>query len=97
MFVIALFLALATPAQAALQVGIGDQQPAAYSDARLRAFGLPAARMIVPYDAATSQPAAYPGSTDTSTTTSTSTSSTTATTSRSKARRHARRARAART
>ena len=44
------------PAHAAVQVGIGDQQPAAFADARLRALNLQAARMIVPYDAASSQP-----------------------------------------
>jgi Glycosyl hydrolase catalytic core len=54
--VIGLFLALAAPASAALTVGIGDQQPAAYAHARLRALKLPTARMIVPWDAATSQP-----------------------------------------
>ena len=51
--VIGLFLALAAPARAALKVGIGDQQPAAYADARLRALKVPTARMIVPWDAAT--------------------------------------------
>ncbi|MDA0170844.1 hypothetical protein OJ998_17210 [Solirubrobacter taibaiensis] len=43
-------------ALAALTVGIGDQQPAAFADPRMRSLGLKAARMIVPYDAATSEP-----------------------------------------
>jgi hypothetical protein len=41
----------------ALTVGIGDQRPAAYGDARLRALGLKVARIVVPWDAATSEPA----------------------------------------
>ena len=53
---LALALILAAPAQAATQVGIGDQHPSAFADARLRALNLPVARMIVPWDAATSQP-----------------------------------------
>jgi hypothetical protein len=53
---LAFVLVLAAPAQAALQVGIGDQHPSAYADARLRALQLPVARMIVPWDAVTSQP-----------------------------------------
>jgi hypothetical protein len=53
---LALTLVLAARADAALLVGIGDQQPSAYSDARLRALKLPTARIIVPWDAATSQP-----------------------------------------
>jgi hypothetical protein len=48
----------ATPAHAAVTVGLADQKPAAYGDARARALGLNAARLIVPYDAATSEPAA---------------------------------------
>ncbi len=48
---------LARFSRSRLTVGIGDQQPAAYSDARLHALNLQAARMIVPYDAATSEPA----------------------------------------
>lgn len=47
---------LALLSLAALQVGIGDQHAPAYSDARLRALDLPVARLIVPWDAATSQP-----------------------------------------
>ena len=47
---LAFALVLAAPAQAALQVGIGDQHPSAYADARLRALRLPVARMIVPWD-----------------------------------------------
>ena len=37
-------------------IGLADQNAAAYGDARLRALKLPAARLVVPYDAATSQP-----------------------------------------
>jgi hypothetical protein len=44
-------------AQAAVRVGIADQHPSAFSDARLRALNLEAARLVVPYDAATSEPA----------------------------------------
>ena len=50
---VALALILAAPAQAAPQVGIGDQHPAAFADPRLRALNLPVARMIVPWDAVT--------------------------------------------
>lgn len=46
---------LPSPASA-LTVGIGDQQPSSFSDARLRALGLKTARLNVPWDAATSQP-----------------------------------------
>ena len=53
---LALALILAVPAPAATQVGIGDQHPAAFADPRLRALNLPVARMIVPWDAASSQP-----------------------------------------
>jgi len=45
-------------AQAALTVGIGDQQPAAFSDARLRALGMSHARLIVPWNAAATEPGA---------------------------------------
>jgi hypothetical protein len=51
--------ALVAPASAAaLTVGIGDQQPSAFADGRLRALGLRVARLTVPWDAATSEPAA---------------------------------------
>jgi hypothetical protein len=50
---------LAAPASAdALTVGIGDQQPSAFSDGRLRALGLRVARLTVPWDAATTEPSA---------------------------------------
>ncbi len=41
-------------ASAATQIGLSDQQPATWSDARLHALGLRFARLIVPWDAATS-------------------------------------------
>lgn len=48
---------LATFAAAfALVVGVGDQRPSSFADARLRALELPVARMIVPWDAVHSQP-----------------------------------------
>ena len=51
--------AMAAPASAgALTVGIGDQQPSAFADGRLRALGLRVARLTVPWDAATTEPAA---------------------------------------
>jgi hypothetical protein len=55
-------LALALPAPAAhaaaaVVVGLGDQKAATFSDARVRALGLRHARLIVPWDAATSEPA----------------------------------------
>jgi len=47
-----------TPAAAArgAVIGLADQNAGAYGDARLRALHLPVARLVVPYDAATSQP-----------------------------------------
>lgn len=51
-----LALGLAPAARAALTVGLADQKPAAYADARARALGLRVARLIVPWDAATSEP-----------------------------------------
>ena len=50
----------AAPASARIpiRVGIGDQQPSVFADARLKALKLPVARLIVPYDAATSEPQA---------------------------------------
>src|SRR5688572_1262098 len=56
LLILALALVLAAPAHAAPQVGIGDQDPSAFADERLRALRLPVARMIVPWDAANSQP-----------------------------------------
>lgn len=51
--------ALVAPASAgALTVGIGDQQPSAFVDGRLRALGLRVARLTVPWDAAATEPAA---------------------------------------
>jgi hypothetical protein len=53
-------LALALPAasaEAAVVVGISDQNASAWADPRLRALGLERARLIVPWDAATSEPA----------------------------------------
>jgi hypothetical protein len=44
-------------AHAALTVGIGDQQPGAFSDQRLLGLGVSHARLVVPRDAATSEPA----------------------------------------
>jgi hypothetical protein len=50
---------LGAPASAgALTVGIGDQQPSAFADGRLRALGLRVARLTVPWDAAFTEPAA---------------------------------------
>lgn len=45
-------------ARAAVVVGIGDQKAASFADARLRGLGLRYARLIVPWDAATSEPGA---------------------------------------
>jgi hypothetical protein len=55
-----LALALLGPASTAqaAAVGLADQQPASYADARARALGLRYARLTVPWDAATSQPQA---------------------------------------
>jgi hypothetical protein len=48
----------AFPAAArATSIGLSDQDPAAFSDARLRALHLGYARVVVPWDAATSEPA----------------------------------------
>jgi hypothetical protein len=53
----ALALALVAPAAAgAAVIGFGDQNASVFADARLRALHLPVARLVVPYDAATSQP-----------------------------------------
>jgi hypothetical protein len=51
----ALALAPAGAAHAAV-IGLADQNAGAYADARLRALNLRVARLVVPYDAATSQP-----------------------------------------
>jgi hypothetical protein len=48
-------LALAAPA-AAVTVGLSEQQPATFADARVRALGIRYARLVVPWDAATSEP-----------------------------------------
>lgn len=53
-FVIA--LAVAAPARA-VEVGISEQHASSFADPRLRNLGLPVARLIVPWDAATSEPA----------------------------------------
>jgi len=47
--------ALPTAARAAV-VGISDPDPASFADARLRALHLGSARLVVPYDTATSEP-----------------------------------------
>lgn len=55
---LALLIAVALPASAgALVVGISDQQAPSWQDARLRALGVHYARLTVPWDAATSEPA----------------------------------------
>ncbi|MCW2983350.1 MAG: hypothetical protein JWR63_920, partial [Conexibacter sp.] len=54
-------LILACPAgtaAAAVTVGLGDQKASAFADPRAGALGLRYARLIVPWDAATSEPAA---------------------------------------
>jgi hypothetical protein len=58
---ILIFLLLTFAAAAptsALQIGMADQDPAAFADPHLRALGLKEARLIVPWDAVTSEPAA---------------------------------------
>ena len=47
-------LATAAASAYALEVGISDQDAASFSDPHLRALGLEDARLIVPWDAATS-------------------------------------------
>ena len=55
---LALLAVAVSPAAArAAVVGISDQDPASFSDARLRALPLGYARLVLPYDAATSEPA----------------------------------------
>src|SRR3954470_18352173 len=55
---LALLAAALFPAAArATAVGISDQGPGSFADGRLRALGLGYARLVVPYDAATSEPA----------------------------------------
>ncbi|MEA2219062.1 MAG: hypothetical protein QOJ35_1688 [Solirubrobacteraceae bacterium] len=49
-------LALTPAAAHGAVIGLADQNARAYADPRLRALKLPAARLVVPYDAATSQP-----------------------------------------
>src|SRR3954471_1364867 len=53
-----LVLAAWPPGAGAAVVGISDQDPAAFGDARLRALHLGHARVVVPWDAAMSEPAA---------------------------------------
>src|SRR5215212_9157575 len=50
-------LAACPPAAGAAVIGISDQDPAAFADARLRGLGLDHARLVVPWDAATTEPA----------------------------------------
>ena len=50
-------LATAAASAYALEVGISDQDAASFSDPHLRALGLKDARLIVPWDAATGEPA----------------------------------------
>src|SRR3954469_19738276 len=52
-----LALTLAPPAAHAAVVGISDQDAAAWGDARLRGLGVRHARLVVPWDAATTEPA----------------------------------------
>jgi hypothetical protein len=55
---VALLALAAFPAAArATAIGLSDQDAAAFSDARLRALHLGYARLVVPWDAATSEPA----------------------------------------
>jgi hypothetical protein len=56
--VLVLGLAPASASHATVVVGMGDQKPSSFADARLRALGLRYARLIVPWDAATSEPGA---------------------------------------
>lgn len=49
--------AATAPAAHATAIGLSDQQPTSWSDPRLRALGLRYARLIVPWDAVTSEPA----------------------------------------
>ena len=51
-----LAFAVAPGAAQAATIGLADQNATAYADGRLRALKLPVARLVVPYDAATSQP-----------------------------------------
>ena len=52
-----LITVLAPASASALTVGLSEQQAASWSDARLRALGVHYARLTVPWDAATSEPA----------------------------------------
>jgi hypothetical protein len=51
-------LALGAAPASALQVGIADQDATSFADPHLRALGLKQARLIVPWDAASSEPVA---------------------------------------
>jgi hypothetical protein len=53
----AALLGTVAPAHAALEVGISDQNAGAFADPHLRALGLQDSRLIVPWNAATSEPA----------------------------------------
>ncbi|HEX6712662.1 MAG TPA: glycosyl hydrolase [Thermoleophilaceae bacterium] len=48
--------AFASAPALALEVGVADQEPASFADPHLRGLGLKDARLIVPWDAATSEP-----------------------------------------
>jgi hypothetical protein len=61
LLLLATALALPASAQAVVAVGLGDQKAASFSDARVGALGLRYARLIVPWDAATSEPAVVDG------------------------------------
>src|SRR5204862_3503270 len=50
-------IAVAAPAARALDIGIADQQASSFGDPRLAGLGLRYARLIVPWDAAASEPA----------------------------------------
>ncbi|HEY6759688.1 MAG TPA: hypothetical protein VI318_09365 [Baekduia sp.] len=57
LFIIILVAAAGAPAAArAVTVGLGDQKASSFADARLRGLGLKYARLIVPWDGATSEP-----------------------------------------
>lgn len=49
--------AIALPAARAVEVGLADQKPWVWKDSRIRALHMRYARLIVPWDAATSEPA----------------------------------------
>jgi hypothetical protein len=53
---VAAALSLSPASAPAATIGLADQNAGAFADARLRALKLPVARLVVPWDAATSQP-----------------------------------------